>query len=464
MSAAVAKQRSLPLAWPLAVSGVATALVAGFVCSPPAHKLHSWGQILSLATAYVLLAAGVHVLAIWSVCRVREESEASSWRLMLSLIWAAWIVVVWLPLLALLTAEHSPWVSLILPVTAIFAVLLLRWRGANASAQLEFEQAPEPRALFHIPERTELWRTLLPAAGAALALELGITMLAAGHAWTAGCLLGAAAIYPLRRFPQRKQDALTSDRSANRAASANSVVVWLLLVLALMPFMATYAESVLAGLIHIDTHSRPIRPPQLGHGKSSGFVGLILVPPPVPHPIVAPIASDATSILPGKPQVIPFDGAYWYFKSPEADPGPTPHMMRGDPVKNRIRSTDNLPLIMEAHQKLGRPLAMSCCGTLRVDVTNADTVAGPIAVEVILHETAGKSRAMNAALGQQYLKTSLVSPMPLKRPPVDDSVSFPLPSYLHTRSIDAITVRIQPGRMRSLAGAQVAIKDFALQR
>jgi len=427
MSARIAGQRPLSLGWPLTVSGVATALVAGFVCSPPTHKLHSWAQIVSLATAYVLLAAGVHALAVWSVCRVREEGESASWRLVLSAIWAAWIVVVWLPLLALLTLEQSPWVSLILPVTAVFAVLLLRWQSANGKQELE-PIALTPQALFRvdldqsIAEPTALWRYLLPAIATVLALELGLVLLAAGHAWTAGCLFGIAVLYPLGRLQARKSQGMGQarhHRTSNRAATANSVVVWLLLVLALTPFMAAYTAGVLAGLLRIDTraHGRPIGVPQIGHGSARGYIGLVLIPPPV----------------------------------------------------NRILSTDHLPLIMEAHQKLVRPIAMSCCSSLRIDVTNADTVAGPIAVEVILHETpahdvGGKGRPTKAPLGQQYLKTSLVSPMPLKRPPVEDSLSFQLPSYLHGRSIDGITVRIQPGRSRSLAGPQVSVKDFALQR
>ncbi|SEG61801.1 hypothetical protein SAMN05421819_3839 [Bryocella elongata] len=473
MSAAAARQRSLPLAWPLGVSGVATALVAGFVCSPPSHKLHSWGQIVSLATAYVLLAAAVHAIAVWSVCRVREETETAHWPLILSLIWAAWIVVVWLPLLALLTAERSPWVSLIIPVTAIFAALLLRWRSERALPELELPpHKPEALSFALVMEDgRELWRALLPAAGAVVAFELGIVALVADHAWTSGCLFGIAALYPLHKLQSRRPnqgDPRNHARTSNRAATANSVVVWLLLVLALTPFMATYAEGVIAGMMHIDTHGRPIGAPHLGHGNSSGYVGLILVPPPVPHPIVAPTVAGASE-LPGKTQVIPFDGAYWYFKAPDADPGPAPHLMHGDPVKNRVLSTDRLPLVMEAHQKLGRPVAMSCCSSLRIDVTNADTVAGPISIEVILHETAvpgtgGRAKPSKAALGQLYLKTSLVSPMPLKRPPVEDSVSFTLPSYLRGRSVDEITVRILPARARSLAGPQVAIKDFALQR
>ena len=339
MSARIAGQRPLSLGWPLTVSGVATALVAGFVCSPPTHKLHSWAQIVSLATAYVLLAAGVHALAVWSVCRVREEGESASWRLVLSAIWAAWIVVVWLPLLALLTLEQSPWVSLILPVTAVFAVLLLRWQSANGKQELE-PIALTPQALFRvdldqsIAEPTALWRYLLPAIATVLALELGLVLLAAGHAWTAGCLFGIAVLYPLGRLQARKSQGMGQarhHRTSNRAATANSVVVWLLLVLALTPFMAAYTAGVLAGLLRIDTraHGRPIGVPQIGHGSARGYIGLVLIPPPVPHPIVAPtVASD--SQLPGKSQVIPFDGAYWYFKNPGGDPGPAPHLMHGD--------------------------------------------------------------------------------------------------------------------------------------
>ena len=107
---------------------------------------------------------------------------------------------------------------------------------------------------------------------------------------------------------------------------------------------------------------------------------------------------------------------------------------------------------------------MSCCQSLRLDVTNADNVPGTIAVEVLLRDTSSAKKLPAVSLGTVVLPTSTVSPMPLKRPPVDDKVTFQLPVGARGRSFDEITVRIKPEKSRSLAGTQVAIKDFVLLR
>jgi hypothetical protein len=98
---------STPIGWPLAGSFLFTALVTAFVCAPPGHSLNSWPQTFSRATLYLLSAGAVHLLAVWSICRLRSETEDTDWQVVWFIVYVAWISVVWLPLIALLTAEHS---------------------------------------------------------------------------------------------------------------------------------------------------------------------------------------------------------------------------------------------------------------------------------------------------------------------------------------------------------------------
>ncbi len=161
--------------------------------------------------------------------------------------------------------------------------------------------------------------------------------------------------------------------------------------------------------------------------------------------------------------VIPFDGAYWYFKQPNHQPPQGARVVRGDPVKQHFHSTDEDPLMMEAHQPLGQELALSCCRALRLDVSNGDNVPGSISVEVLLRDTMSLKKTAAVSLGTIVLPTSTVSPMPLTRPAVDDHVTFQLPQGARGGKFDEITVRIKPEGSRALAGAHVAIKDFVLQ-
>jgi hypothetical protein len=467
MSARSASETPLPVAWPLAGSLILTTAVVALVCTPPPSPLHSWVQIFSRATLYLLMAGSVHALAVWGVCRVRDESEDAGLPLIWGLIWTAWITVVWLPLVALLTAEHSPWVALVLPLTVVFATLLLKWHSTQAEVEDDFSfRYALPSTRFQLLQSPPLWRLLLPAAVTSIAAELGITLLAAGHSWEAGCLFGVGIVYPVSRWLDRRAapGGKPGGRAWGRTAAGNSLTVWLLLVLALVPLMASYAARKLSGVLGIDTRIRSsFTPPAIVHRKSSGYDSVILLQPKKPHEFIAPAASAMSGAVPKDAGLIPFDGAYWYFKEPATQPAPDAHVMRGDPVKKRMLSTDHQPLVMEAHQPLDREIALSCCRSLRVDVKNADNVPGSIAVEVLLRDRLASKKTLAVSLGTVVLPSSTVSPMPLQRPPVDDKVTFHLPHAARIKTFNEITVRIKPESSRSLAGAKVGIKDFVLQ-
>jgi hypothetical protein len=163
-----------------------------------------------------------------------------------------------------------------------------------------------------------------------------------------------------------------------------------------------------------------------------------------------------------KSKVIPFDGQYWYFQAPDRGPGPDAHMAQGDPTKARIRSTSSLPVMMEAHQQLPQEMAANCCRELELNVVNADAVPGTISVEVVLRDSSKKT-AQNVSLGSKVLASSTVWPMPLKRPPVHETLTFQIPRG-DRQAFDEITVKVTPEVHRSLAAPQVGIESFAFQR
>jgi hypothetical protein len=159
-----------------------------------------------------------------------------------------------------------------------------------------------------------------------------------------------------------------------------------------------------------------------------------------------------------KSRMIPFDGTYWYFKS---RPTPNAHVVQGDPIKNHITSTDMLPISMEAHQPLGREMALNCCRSLQLNVVNADAVPGRITLEVLLRDKDGKT-VTTTSLGSKVLASSTVSPMPLHRAPVQETLLFRIPAGAKSKRFDEITVRIVPERSRSLAGPSVSVQSFML--
>ncbi|WP_263378005.1 hypothetical protein [Granulicella paludicola] len=440
------------MTWPLFVSLLLTAAVVAFVCAPPMTPVHSWEPIFTLATVYLMVAGSVHAAAVWGVCRVRDESRgAGVW----PVVWTAWVAIVWLPLIALLTQERSPWVAAVLPVTAVFATVLLRKKDA-----LNEESGGSAVRMFE--NEMPLWEIPRAAVVASVGLQIGITMLATSHAWTAGCLLAAAVIYPVDRWLERTNVVEGAISRWQRVSAANSAVVWLLMVLALVPFIAAYASGEMSTLLGLHPVSHSAQPRASAAGAAGGFTGIILTTPKRPYEVVVPMALIAGGAGIRDPHKIAFDGAYWFFKRPYTQPTANVRRAQGDPIRNHIFSTDNEPLMMEAHQHLDTPISMSCCRSLRVEVDNADNVRGSIALEVLVRNSAEKHGGA-ISLGDEVLPTSVASPMPLKRGTVPDHVTFQLPrAVMKGRTFDEITVRIRTAESQGLSGVKVAVKDFVL--
>lgn len=194
------------------------------------------------------------------------------------------------------------------------------------------------------------------------------------------------------------------------------------------------------------------------------YSGIVLLLPPKPHnEVVPPRLGDhsGTTGVSGKPIVIPFDGAYWYFKRPDNRPRRDAKVQRGDPLKGSIRSTDRLPLLMAAHQALLRPIAMTCCKALQVELINADNRLGAITIEVLLRDVSGPSNP-TLSLGNVVIPSSTARFIPFDRGPVKEKLTFRFPPGEQNQSFDQITVLIKPSWERALAGSRVAIADFVL--
>ena len=69
-----------------------------------------------------------------------------------------------------------------------------------------------------------------------------------------------------------------------------------------------------------------------------------------------------------------------------------------------------------------------------------------------------------ASLGNKVLTSSTVSPMPLHRAPVEETLEFQIPRGVKSKSFDEMTVKVKPERARSLGAPEVAIESFAFQR
>jgi hypothetical protein len=157
-----------------------------------------------------------------------------------------------------------------------------------------------------------------------------------------------------------------------------------------------------------------------------------------------------------RPFVIPFAGSYWMFRTGFTRPPANSIVQRGTPTTNSFKTVDMWPLEMEAHQRLDREIALSCCARILVDVLNADKHPGTVTVELGLILHAGPP----LRLGPEPIRSKpdlFVDPVI----PAKETLEFDIPSYTQ-RSFDEFGVIFHRNRERVDRSARIAIERFVL--
>lgn len=198
-----------------------------------------------------------------------------------------------------------------------------------------------------------------------------------------------------------------------------------------------------------------------GAGDVAGsFPGVVLWPEiqPVTR-LIAPLpASPGAFAARSHPYGIPFGGEYWFFRMPFRRPPPRSVLERGTPWKLSFSTTDRWPLNMEAHQKLEKPIDVSCCSRIQLAVSNADRYPHTMSLELILHDLAGgKSESLGRApvTSLPDLKADPVSP-------VAETLDFTMPAKPRVRVFNEMTVIYHRDSWRAYKSARVSIERFIL--
>lgn len=451
------QQLSSPLLLPMLASAIAVSAIASIFLLPPVKATFGLQQLFLRAAFDLAIVGCIHVVTVWSIWRlVSEYIEPSAGTLVVH-IWAA---VVWLPLIATLSAERSLWVSCIVPWAFANAVTFLNLWG-QPSEQNE-PSACRSRGFLQLDHPAPLWRTLLPYCITVVVVQFGLASLASGHRWSAAALLSAAVGLFLVRNPL-VGNIPRSRRRFSKVALLQTALVFFLISTALTPFLQkAYGLGFLASLIATPEHLIPAAPTLASSGID--YSSVILTLPERPHPrMAAPTVSAPTrfSTAVAKPVIIPFDGVYWYFKQPDSRPKPNARVVRGDPIKANVRSTDLRELSMEAHQVLPSPIRGDCCRSIRIDLLNGDVRPGAIRIELLLVDTTGKPNH-TVLLGTLPIPSSQLRDIPLNRPPVAESLGFQMPAAARSRSFDELSVIVKSSPERAHAGAKIAIQNFVL--
>ena len=187
---------------------------------------------------------------------------------------------------------------------------------------------------------------------------------------------------------------------------------------------------------------------------------MILLPEPQKTvTLVPPLPSMPSDLFDAKhqqPLTIPFYGAYWFFKPPDTKPPKDSLVTHGTPAETTFFAPDARPIIMEAHQNLGKLIDIACCREIRIEIRNADRYPGTVSLELILVDTrAGQEGSVS--LGAQPVTSA-----PDPHAPVKETLSYLISRHEIIRKFDELMIRFPRQRTRMNRSAKIAIDRFIL--
>jgi hypothetical protein len=443
--------------WLAFFTGFNTAIAVSYlVCKPPQIHTLSWTTRFATSSAYILITCVAGTAGTWII---RSHDSQRQFRTLV--LWQArgWV---FLPAIMVLLREKSPWASVVAAFAAtLMAIHLFHLRETISNgSEISRSQQYLDRGLFSTQIRLAppSWTPLRLA----LLLYLAFLSAVAGEFELVTIFLSSAifllaleiaAGQPVKE-PEQKQPGPNSHPYSLVAAALSCLVI---------------ALSVPAAVWHDPFHgwgkvaptTAPPKQKSSPDKSSTGYRTIVLWPIEKKEKTI-PSPPLKTSLTPGlaKPWIVPFYGPYWYFKSVGETPGANARTTRGDPLKVNIHSTDNGPLLMEAHQDLLDPIPLTCCSEIQVVFKN-DPAQGALQLGLSLTDSHSPNKTSptlgikHVALGgvEQHLESTSL---------IEQTLSFPFPKNAQIKKFDRITVMLLPDAKHRTIGRKVAIEKFII--
>lgn len=462
--------------WFPLLTGVLDVLAAAYLLSRiPKSAAAGLDKVLLLTLVYVVLALSAGAagcLLYW------RPSEVRRYRFLTLLMVASAASWVWLPAVVLFCLEGSLWAIPLLIIAAVVLAAGVRPLALAEDRGTAFEAIPSElfaRTLQPIPRDTKPLKLTLCIYGAGFALKEGDIFIAA-------LLLAICAFTATWQLIFPENDPVSSGERRRRAVAR---LLWHLFPAIPITFFALLLwnqNSAFPGTTHgfwfmsrtVAASTAPQKKgkksvKQAGVG-APGFQSIILLPPPEKKDFVllSPVRPTLTFGSLAKPLVLHFSGDYWYFQPPYHRPGPKARMSRATPLTVNVHSSNFVPLIMEAHQKLGFAFTPDCCREIRVGVKNCDKLSGEMYLGLMLADsTAAAAAAAGSAARKRpdlYLGTQ---PIPSSSLNGQNGCSqnmqvltFPVNRTSSKRKFDEIKILFAVDPRRAEIGAKVAVQQF----
>jgi hypothetical protein len=399
---------------------VAALACAWFLCPiPPRHPLP---------------APAIPVVGIGYICAVALAAILTGWlfHAPFSTLVKSAAAALWCAPLVVLAVQGSPLTAIPLIFLVVLATPLFGLgRGAIAPSK-------DDRLLRQFPS------SMIAAA----AIQLAAIEALLRHQNIAGVLFSAGGAVIAWRATA--VDPRGRPRSGRVAAMA--VLAAVLVLLGMLPFQAPPRTSTVAGNGGADSAGA-----EAGDGVTAdSYRGVILLPeiqhkvtlvPPLPALINNPFRENKKDLE------IPFYGVYWFFRQPYTHPPKDSIEMHGKPSELTFRSHDSRPLIMEAHQSLGAPFQVSCCGSIQLAITNRNRAAGSVSIELLLVDTFSDAKP-SQSLGMRPVQSAFGA---------NELLDYPIPPSPAISEFDEFTIRFHRPFMLARESPNVSIDGFTLK-
>jgi hypothetical protein len=429
---------------------------------------------LSLAAAFLIAAVHVLISVLSGMAITRLFWSRSGIGTSVSLILFASVGAIgwiWVPAIVLLARNYSLSAVLVAAIAAVAMAISVRkiLPSLDGAASANLLKKNEPRELFAAfldirPREMNGWIIAACLYGGLFALHL--------HSLCAGSFLVALGAFLLTwQLMSGSANAWGDNdnrlRAGSRLARAASIAVMVTMALLLSGFQRQVpAEGMTASARDRRLSGRRVAQQKSGEKSIPDFRGyqrIILWPVPEKKKMIAPVLSKTplSGFHAGKPLVIHFDGSYWYSQPWGKSRGIKPHVERGSPLTVNIRSTNYIPLIMEAHQSLADAIPLTCCREIRVTIENYDNAPGVISLGVLLTDSTSLGKP-TLYLNQQTIVSTEPGRFTVKPVPATEVLSFVVPGSPKIRRFDEMTVFFFPDTERPNRGARIAIQQFEL--
>jgi hypothetical protein len=146
---------------------------------------------------------------------------------------------------------------------------------------------------------------------------------------------------------------------------------------------------------------------------------------------------------------------------PNKLPGPNAHQAHGTPLEFDIRSSNSLPVTMQAHQDLFGSIPVARCREIDVEIENRDNLAGRVSLALLL-TTGSSTRGRTIVVGQQVIATTQPENFAFKAAPVRETLRFAVPSSLPAERFGGFTVLLLPDIEHTFVAPRIAVEQFEI--